>query len=185
VEDSYVRRLGRARWDAHQKSIAVLWDEIRKRIEALDLDFHRVRLYQDGLPVCGQEDRIVRELASHGSPNHRLLVDLIDRGAQLTGTESPQLLLAEYQLNRRILGVDRHTPAASPRADNIRAEAARLLEGRDRFIAGRIIETLQPGECGMVFLGMLHSLEGRLPSDLRLTILNHRDRERPVATDLR
>jgi hypothetical protein len=165
VEDAYVRRLGRARWDAHLKSVEALWEEIRRGVSELHLDFERVRLYQDGLPVCGHEEQIVRELASQGSRNHRLLGDLIDRGARLMGTESPHLLLEEYQLNRRILGPD---AGATPRAIDVRGEARRLLEARDQFIASRIAETLQPGECGLVFLGMLHSLAGRLPSDIRV-----------------
>jgi hypothetical protein len=181
VEDEYVRRLGRARWNAHVKSVETLWDEIRRRIDEQGLDFHHVRLYQDGLPVCGHEETIVRELASQGSLNHRLLADLIDRGARLTGTESPQLLLEEYQLNRRILGVDPGAPNAASRAGGLRDEARRVLESRDRFIASRIAETLQLGESGLVFLGMLHSLEGRLPPDIRLNVLRPGDRKVPIS----
>lgn len=173
VEEAYVRRLGRRRWEAHRKSVAGLWAEIRRQIEGLALDYRRVRLYQDGLPVCGHEEKIVREVAAHGSLNHRLLVDLIDRGARLMGTESPALLLEEYQLNRRILGADRRVPTAKPRADAFREEAKRLLEERDRFIASRIVETLEPGEIGLIFLGMLHSLEGRLPPGIRLSVLRN------------
>lgn len=185
VESQYVRRMGRAKWDAHVKSVERLWDGIRRGIDELGLDFHGVRIYQDGLPVCAHEERIVRELASHGSLNHRLLVDLMDRGARLMGTESPQLLLEEYQLNRRILDVEPNASNAASRAANTRDEARRLLEGRDRFIASRIAETLQPGECGLVFLGMLHSLERRLPSDIRLTRLRPEDGSQPVPRRLR
>lgn len=118
-----VRRPGRARWDNHPRSVERPWDEIRRAIDGLGSDDAHIRSYQDGLPVCGHEERIVREPASRGSRNHRWLVDLIDRGAQLTGTESPQRLLEEYELNRRILGVDR--PAA-PRAGDPREDDRRL-----------------------------------------------------------
>lgn len=171
VEEAFVRRLGRSRWEAHRGSVEALWDRIRRRIEEMALDLHRVRLYQDGLPICGQEEAIVRELSTQGSRNHQLLADLIDRGATLMGTESPQLLIQEYQLNRRILGEEPGGTSARARAEAIRDEAARLLESRDRFIAGRIAETLRPGETGLVFLGMLHSLNGRLPDDIALTVL--------------
>jgi hypothetical protein len=179
VEHEYIRRHRRARWNAHLKSVDEFWDEIRRKIDELGLDFRHVRLYQNGLPVCGREERIVRELASQGSLNHRSLADLTDRGAQLMGTESPQLVLEEYQLNRRILGADPGAPNAATRAGNLQVEAGRLLDSRDRFIASRIAETLQSGECGLVFLGMLDSLEGRLPSDIRLTILRPGDRHAP------
>lgn len=171
VEEAYIRRHGRKRWDAQRRSVEALWGEIRRQVEALRLDYGRVRLYQDGLPICGHELEIVRELAEQGSLNHRLLVDLIARGARLMGTESPRLLLDEYQLNRRLLGVDQHVPTAKPQVEAIREEAGRLLENRDRFIAARIAETLEPGDCGLVFLGMLHSLEGRLPPGIRLSKL--------------
>jgi signal transduction histidine kinase len=62
-----------------------------------------VRLYQDGLPVCGREEEIVRDLAGSGSQNHQILLELIARGARLTGSESPSLLLEEYELARQLL----------------------------------------------------------------------------------
>ena len=180
VEALYVRRLGRAKWEAHLRSVETLWNDTRRRIDELGLDHGHVRLYQDGLPVCDHEERIVRELASQGNINHRLLVDLIDRGARLTGTESPELLMQEYELNRRILGADPSARAPASQTGDFRQAARRLLDRRDAFIASRIAETLQPGECGLVFLGMLHSLEGRLPADIRLTVLRP-DERRPLA----
>ncbi len=178
VKDQYVRRAGQAKWEAHVRTVEAFWAEIRRLIEDLGLDDPHVRLYQDGLPVCDHEERIVRELAEQGSVNHRLLIDLIDRGARLTGTESPQLLVQEYELNRRILGLDPSTRPNSLRAREIQAEARRLLAERDQFIADRIAETLQPAEQGLIFLGMLHSLEKRLPNDIQVTMLRPGGRQR-------
>ena len=81
--------------------MAELWNDIRRAIEALGLDFRRVRIYQDGLPVCGKEEQIVRELAGAGSLNHQLVLELAGKGAALVGTEDPQLLIREYHLQRR------------------------------------------------------------------------------------
>jgi transcriptional regulator with PAS, ATPase and Fis domain len=78
-------------------------DKIWTAIEALPLSFDRVRLYQDGLPVCGREAEIVTELAQAGSRNHQLLLRLITRGAVLMGTGSGDLLVQEYQLARQSL----------------------------------------------------------------------------------
>ena len=55
----------------------------------LELDWSCVLLYQDGLPVCGEEKRIAQDLARTGSANHRLLLELMARGARLIGTEAP------------------------------------------------------------------------------------------------
>jgi hypothetical protein len=175
VKDQYVRRLGKNRWDTHLRTVDAFWQEIRRTIEELGLNYPRVRLYQDGLPVCDHEERIVRELAGQGNVNHRLLVALLDRGARLTGTESPPLLLQEYELNRRILGVDEPAPPSVPRSRVLQEEARQLLAKRDQFIAGRIAETLQPDEQGLIFLGMLHSLDRRLPADIRVTKLRPGD----------
>jgi hypothetical protein len=44
----------------------------------------------------------------------------------------------------------------------------RLLKERDRHIAQRINTTLGAGETGILFLGMLHNLEGLLDQDIRV-----------------
>jgi hypothetical protein len=129
----------------------------------LQLDYRRVRIYQDGLPVCGKEEAIVQELAEAGSLNHQLVRELTGRGAVLVGTEDPQLLIREYQLQRRRLGAEANgeTPP-SLHGQDARAtsdEAARILAARDRFIAERIAATLQDGETGLLFLGAAHPLD--------------------------
>lgn len=167
VREVYVRKMGRARWEKHMADLDRFWRGIRARIEKRRLDYPKVRLYQDGLPTCGHEEQIVRDLARAGSQNHRLLVDLMAKGARLTGTESPEFLLEEYNLAREALvaAASREAPEAARR----RAERTRtILEKRDQYIAAQIARTLQPGETGLIFLGMLHSLVGRLPRDIEI-----------------
>jgi hypothetical protein len=133
----------------------------------MHLDYARVRLYQDGLPTCGHEEQIVRDLARAGSQNHGLLADLMEKGARVTGTESPALLLEEYNLAREALQASdrRESPEAAARRS---ALSKAILEKRDRHIGARIAETLQPGETGLIFLGRLHSLGGFLPPDVEV-----------------
>jgi hypothetical protein len=159
VRDRHIGRAGRAGWDAHVRAVGEFWREVRKRVERLGVAPTKIRLYQDALPVCGFEEQIVRELAGGGGANHRLLADLMARGAALTGTESPHLLVQEYELNRRAL-------AGPPPGGDLAEESRALLEARDLFIADRIAQTLRAGETGLIFLGMAHSLEGRLPPDI-------------------
>ena len=104
VRAHYVQRFGPAVWQQRQQAVRDLWQGIAEALDALNLDYRRVRIYQDGLPVCGKEEQIVRELAEAGSLNHQLVRDLLGRGAVLEGTEDPQLLIREYQLQRRRLG---------------------------------------------------------------------------------
>ncbi|MBU4121499.1 MAG: hypothetical protein KKA48_08105, partial [Proteobacteria bacterium] len=125
------------------------------------------RIYQDGLPICGKELDIVTELAKKGSPNHQILVRLMEKGATVMGTESAELLIEEYHLIKRILETGDVKDAI---AIEIRQKAASdlLLKKRDEFIAARIDQTLQPGETGILFLGMLHNLAGLLPEDINV-----------------
>jgi hypothetical protein len=123
-----------------------------------------VRLYQDGLPVCGHERAIVSELAGAGSRNHRLLLELETRGATLMGTESPELLVEEYQLATAAFA-----PAAAVRKNLLQQKLRdTLLEKRDRFIADRINRTLNTGESGILFLGMLHEAAKYLDPDINV-----------------
>lgn len=152
VREHYVARQGPAGWEQRQRLVGRIWDEIRTKIGKLRLDYRKLRVFQDGLPVCGQELRIVEQLAEAGSVNHQLVLDLVRKGATLVGTEDPQLLIREYQMHVEQLGkagADHAAPAG----------AAELLEARDRFIAGRISETLLEDETGLVFLGAAHRLD--------------------------
>lgn len=148
---------------AHQAAVVDrMWEKIEGVAAGLPLAQGTVRVYQDGLPVCGHEREIAAELAGAGSRNHRLLLALVARGAELMGTESPELLVEEYQL----------ASAAFAPGDNLKREARRrelrdsLLEKRDRFIAQRINATLGAGESGILFLGMLHQAAKYLDPDI-------------------
>jgi hypothetical protein len=155
-------------------AIDKIWTEIEAAIDALPLSFDRVRLYQDGLPVCGREADIVTELAQAGSRNHQLLLRLMAHGAVLMGTESADLLVQEYQLARQSLMT--RPPRAAGVAATRRALSQALLQRRDQFMAQRIHETLQNGETGILFLGMLHFLERHLHPDVLVIYPLHRSR---------
>lgn len=153
-----VNRLGRRGWERSVKRIDQLWNRIEKAIDGLPLSFERVRVYQDGLPNCGRELEIVAELAAGGSRNHRLLLELHQKGAALMGTESPELLLAEYRL----------AASALPAGRGRRAVRDSLLERRDRCIAARINCTLLREETGILFLGLFHTVAPLLAPDIRV-----------------
>ena len=163
VRAHYVQRFGLSVWDERQRAVRDLWQGIRRAIDALHLDFRRVRIYQDGLPVCGKEEPILQELAEAGSLNHQFVRELMGRGAVLVGTEDPQLLIREYQLQRRRLGPEAHeaTPSSlgGQEARATADEAADILAARDRFMAERIAATLQDNETGLLFLGAAHRLD--------------------------
>ncbi|MBI2985735.1 MAG: hypothetical protein HYY45_03100 [Deltaproteobacteria bacterium] len=168
----YIDRFGLSNWRERIKSIDALWQEIRRRVLALEIDFHKLKVYQDGLPICGRELEIVRELARQGSKNHRLLVELVERGALIMGTEDAQLLVEEYlRLRDGLEGDggtrDRVSPPAGARAGSVED----TLSCRDLYIAKRIRETLGEGELGLLFIGLLHRVDEKLNQDMEVTYL--------------
>jgi hypothetical protein len=162
------RKIGRKGWKRNVDVIGQMWSDIRQTVEGWKLPWVNVRLYQDGLPQCGREADIVKELATAGSTNHQLLVALMEKGATLVGTESPSLLLEEYRLMKLLLAAE--DPEAAARIEARHAARSRsLLARRDRYIAKRINGSLGAGEIGILFLGMLHSVEPHLAKDIRVT----------------
>jgi len=178
LRESVVRetleKMGRIGFKRKMAAIDRFWTEVEQTIEALALSFESVRLYQDGLPVCGREMEIVTQLAQTGNRNHQLLLRLLARGAAIMGTESAHLLVQEYQMTKESLAA--RPPRAAGVAARRRALTDALLERRDRFIAQRINDTLKPGETGILFLGMLHSLERYLHQDIKVIYPLHRPR---------
>jgi hypothetical protein len=148
------------------QAVGRVWDRIERAVDALPVPGAAWRIYQDGLPICQHEHAIVADLAAGGSRNHRLVRRLMDRGAELMGTESAELLVEEYQLQKELLEQGADMPAAEAEAN--RRLAAEILVRRDRFIAERINQTLAPGETGVLFLGLVHDLEPYLDADIEV-----------------
>ncbi|MFM8330459.1 MAG: hypothetical protein ACKN9T_02095 [Candidatus Methylumidiphilus sp.] len=145
-----------------QAAVEQFWTVVETAIASFGLDYAKLKIYQDGLPVCGKEAEIVAETAQSGSRNFQLLQALQAKGATVIGTESPQLLLEEYALMRQTLNPEAGQPPPTP------AQAQALLDKRDEYIAQRIADTLQDEEMGLLFLGLLHNIEAKLPQDIKL-----------------
>ena len=157
--------LGRQGLAHNAAAVEKIWQEIEGVASRLPVVPGTVRIYQDGLPICPHEQEIVTELAGSGSRNHKLLLQLESRGARVMGTESPELLVEEYQLARAALA----SGAALADGSQQRQLCDTVLEKRDRFIADRINVTLGDGETGILFIGLLHSLSQFLDPDIRVT----------------
>ena len=167
IRQAAVKVLGKQSLKQKDQLVNQIWTAIEQAIDALELPFEKVRLYQDGLPICGREMEIVTDLANNGSRNHRLLEQLIRKGAVLMGTESAELLLEEYRLIKQTVS-GRHGGKGSQTPCDLHKKADILLKKRDHFIAQRINNTLGPGETGIVFLGMLHDLEGLVDKKIKI-----------------
>ncbi len=193
VRKAHVARFGKDAWDRHVRAIEQVWKGIQVRVLSLGLEYTRVKVYQDGLPVCGlagpawqsqpgrasllvagcwAEEAIVRDLARGGSPNHQLVSYMLDLGATLVGTEDPRLLVRQYhEMKAALTG---RQGARTP--DGGRG----TLEERDRFVAERIRTTLREGETGILFMGLAHQVDRLLAGDTRMPIAVFR---LPIGTD--
>jgi hypothetical protein len=162
-----LKKLGKRIWERNLELVNNFWTEIERATERLAPPYERVRLYQDGLPVCGHEAEIVADLAQAGSRNHQLLLKLKQKGAVLMGTESAELLVEEYQLVRQVFA-EKMSGGSAQRASQGKTLQDSLLKRRDQFIAHRISQTLLGGETGLLFVGMLHAVEPWLAKDIEV-----------------
>ncbi|MCF7888934.1 MAG: hypothetical protein K9L78_02340 [Victivallales bacterium] len=171
VKKEYERKISRKQWQQHNITVKKLWVEIRDCVLDLNLNWGKSRIYQDGLPICGKELIITKELAGKGSFNHKLIIELHQKGAQIEGTEDSELLLADYNhiimiaraknLNERDKLIGKYSKVS-----------AELLSKRDQFIADRIDKTLKKGETGILFLGLLHRANKLIEQKINVEYLN-------------
>jgi hypothetical protein len=172
LERDGISKIGRQRWEENQRKIDNFWDEAESEVLSLDVDSSKIRVYQDGLPVAGElGERIVRETADRGSRNYDIIAKLMDRGARIEATESPELLRQEYGFIKGF--VEAKSPeeraAAEERYDRVKDE---LMNKRDSFIAQTIGSTLKEGEVGLLFIGALHNVVPKLDKDIEVKCLD-------------
>ncbi len=165
-------KIGREKWLENQRKIEKFWDDLEKEIDDLDLDYSRTKIYQDGLPCGGELGlRIVRETADKGSKNYQIVSKLIERGAAIEATESPELLRKEYEHIKALITA--RTPEekadAGRRYDQIKDE---LLQERDAYIAKAIDISLKDDETGLLFIGAVHNVIPRLAVDIEVKSLD-------------
>ncbi len=172
LEKEGVSKMGRQRWEDNQRRIEKFWEEVEVEVDRLGLELDKVRIYQDGLPCAGElGERIVRETAEKGSKNYQIIARLMDRGARIEATESPELLRQEYSHIKAILEAktDQERTEAGARYDQVKD---RLMEDRDAFIAQNISSTLQDGETGLLFIGASHNVIPKIAKDIEVKSLD-------------
>ncbi len=165
-------KMGREKWLENQRKIEKFWDELEKEIDGLGLDYSKTRIYQDGLPCGGELGlRIVRETADKGSKNYQIVRKLIERGAAIEATESPELLRKEYEHIKDLITAK--TPEekadAARRYNQIKDE---LMQERDAYIAKTIDISLKDDETGVLFIGAVHNVVSKLPEDIEVKSLD-------------
>ena len=173
LKREYIKRYGAERWDEHINTIDSMWQGIRQKIFDLGLDYTKTKIYQDGLPVCNKELAITSDLAQAGNENYKIILELVQRGARLVGTEDPGLLLEEYNYIKGITKID-NLEEKDEAIQKYEKKAWDILKRRDECIANRIAKTLMEGETGILFMGMRHRVDEKLPKDVEVSYLIYR-----------
>lgn len=124
------------------------WRVTKNYFQTSGLVLDGVRVYQDNLPDV-DENLVQRTVdnALPSSPNMNLLRWLKSQGAKIMGTEDLELLIRQRD---------------AVLAGNVR-EAYKIAAERDIQIAGRISSSLGEGETGVLFLGMGHGVDDKIP----------------------
>lgn len=168
LQEEIISRIGKDKWEENQKRILKFWDELEKELLELKLDLEHTKVYQDGLPAEGEIGmKIVHTAAKLGSQNYRLIEKLVEKGAQIIATESPELLIEE----RNLLMDMYNSPNLEEREKakqryEVRKEG--LLLERDKYIASRINSTLRSGDNGILLIGAEHNAIPWIDKDIEV-----------------
>ena len=165
---------GEERWAKHKETVTKSWANIADYFAGVDAT--NLKIYQDGLPVDGElGQKILEEGAKRGSKNYQIILDLIEKGAEIRKTEDTALLKEEYEsitkLNQAKSSADRKRALA-----NYKVGRNRLTRERDKSIAKTIDKTLKEEETGALFMGSYHDVLSHLPKDI--AIQHVKDREK-------
>ena len=186
IRDAKSQFVSESTLDQNQRTLESFWKELKLGIESWQIDYSKIFVFQDALPFTGHPDciiehRIVDELASKGSENHKLVKWLIERGARLVGTESTELLIKEYEAVKKSLADGVFHQIGECDEPNQNDATSTLLTLRDQFIAQRIVDTLHADGVAILFIGQQHRVQDHLPDDIvvEYPFGNAKDRERP------
>lgn len=173
LKQEYIQHFGPAKWREHVATVDDMWEGLNQKINSLNLDYARLKIYQDGLPLCGKELEIVKEVARLGSHNYNIILELVKKGAELIGTEEAKLLVEEYNFIKKVTGIS-NAQERKKAVRNAGKRRAELLIERDKFVARRIAETLKAEETGILFSGIEHEIDRFLLKDIKVEYIIYR-----------
>jgi pheromone shutdown protein TraB len=137
----------------------------------------KVKIYQDGIPIGGEHGvKLVEECVKTGSQNFQIVSSLIRNGATLEKTEDAQLLKEEYEILKDIVSA-KTANEREKLAEKHKKRLYELTEERDRYIAGRIEETLGEGMLGILFIGATHNISPYVSSEIDAFVCNYVERD--------
>jgi len=153
-------------WQKHIDTVNGFWEAIEYYFDTIDIYIKGTKIYQDGMFVDGEiATKIIEESIKSGSKNYEIVLNLINRGAILIKTEDFKMVKDEYDGLQSIIKSKSNIKKLFLLL-KYKILKPQLLNKRDKFIAGRIAETLGPYETGILFIGAYHNITKRLPKDI-------------------
>ncbi len=176
IEERAKAVVGGSNWQKHKEVVHLYWQEIANYWAGKNVS--GLKIFQDGMPVDGVVgENIVKSLAGKGSVNHKIIEQLLEKGAQLMKTEDPGALKEEYFLTTELIK-RKSFPGRIWTVFRYRWRKDRLLKARDTYIIKRINESLGEGETGVCFLGASHQILPNLPKDIEVIALKDPEKVR-------
>ena len=171
------------------------WGLIERGVNGMTLDFNKTRIFSEGVdralpnptrPLTQEGKREARLFLESflkdqvlESPQLRLLLPFWLEGASLEVTEHPELhKKAEKSLSEFIsilLEGDLDEALDESNMREMEQSLRRLDEAnvrRDEFVARTINETLQDGETGILIIGYIHDVLGKLDKDIEVDFID-------------
>ncbi len=174
IEGKSASLCGEERWAKHKETVAKFWQSLTRYFDSLDAT--NLKIYQDGLPADGELGRkIIEEGARRGSKNHELILNMMQRGAEIRRTEDPSLLQEEYKYITRLARSKSFAEKALAYA-GYKLRKGRLMDERDKFIAKTLNETLKEGETGVLLMGSHHNVAPYLAKDIAVEEVKEREK---------
>ena len=158
--------VGESIWQLYTTTVNGYWNAIETFFENDKLNVKEIKIYQDGMFVDGEPAiKIINEGIKSGSKNSEIVSKLIANGAILIKTEDFKMVKDEYNGLQSILKSKNNFQRLFLLLRYKILKPIFLLR-RDKFIAGRIAETLGRNETGILFIGAFHKIVKKLPKDI-------------------
>lgn len=162
--------------DEDRRRVHEQWKEILEWNEKLPSSLVGHKVYCEGdVFLCGSSEQEIRSFIEEHNAElslERVIAELVYRGITLVPTEDEFL----WQLQGYLFDLKRmvnELPASEQKDQlSIALEVGRerVMEARDRFIAGQIAKTLGNGETGYLYIGASHQPEIHLPDSIEANV---------------
>ena len=182
LDQSTAALCGEESWERHKATASGFWQVVSDHLKILDAK--SLKVYQDGFVSDGDlGKKIIEEGVRRGSKNYEIILNLLNRGAEIISTEDMALLQEEYGYISRIMKAK--TPSHRRLAyKEYESRKSQLTIERDIYIARAINETLEGGEVGLLFIGAYHDVVPHLAKDIAVEQLKEREKVKAYFDEL-